>query len=71
MTDFYQDLLSGSIELKDLTDEQVKKLSKSWEEDGRLHPTAGVWDASRKELRRREIVRASKPKPKKFNREFF
>lgn len=69
MTNFYQDLLSGDIELKDLTDEQVKKLSKSWEKDGKLHPTAGVWDASRKELRQRQIDRATKPKP--FRKDFY
>jgi hypothetical protein len=60
----YQELADGEITLQDLTDTELKELRKSWpDEAGNLLPRSDFWASVPAEQRRREIERASKPKP--------
>ena len=60
----YQELLDGKLTMQDLTDKELKELRRSWgTKDGHLLPATEYWEAVPAEQRRREIERATKPKP--------
>jgi hypothetical protein len=60
MNAFYLDLLSGKTTLQDVTDDQLKVLSKCWVDGKELLPNAEIWTAVPLEQRRREVASATK-----------
>lgn len=61
---WYQDLLDKKAFVHDLTDAQLAKLKHCWLDDkNNAHPKFGIFCDGMDERRRREVERATKPKP--------